>query len=438
MDGRVITPDLDWARSVSREQGLPTRCPFASSRRCPRYFESLSLLGEHGVTTKLPPDEDAALLARWSGSDLWPEVTEKAASVFGYPDKWSYANFCPEVAFDAFGYFAMGLFPYHDEIDQGLGINHWERQPQRPRWYTTWESVQPLHYTDCPLYSLIGRGDAMPAPSQRPDPGLVRKIAVLCKDHYTLQTIDDLFIFAGASPDNRGSIARGQGSQRMDRVYEWVAGLEEQVPDRVVSIIAGVAAQLASSEEVPESDREFLRHRSGTSAARGSAPVLPAQQPRIPDSVEALLEVVIRGIPKATHPWRFRRKGATEVQFGDEYDLQSLFHSLIAPWVSDIRAEEYTPSYAGSSARVDFLLAKHEIVVELKHVRDRRHAKKVGEELIVDIAHYASHPTCQSLWAVVYDPQGLLQNPDGLIEDLEGPRTDSRGTLQVRVWVLRP
>ncbi|MEP6534302.1 MAG: hypothetical protein ABJF23_03230 [Bryobacteraceae bacterium] len=58
------------------------------------------------------------------------------------------------------------------------------------------------------------------------------------------------------------------------------------------------------------------------------------------------------------------------------------------PWISDIRAEEFTPSYAGSSTRMDFLLPAHGLVIETKIIRDRPHAKHVGNELIIDIDHY--------------------------------------------------
>ena len=78
------------------------------------------------------------------------------------------------------------------------------------------------------------------------------------------------------------------------------------------------------------------------------------------------------------YPFRNRRKNKAAVQFSDEYDLQDLFHALLRPWVKDIRPEEYTPSYVGSSTRMDFLLREHKIVCELKFVRSASHAKKVG------------------------------------------------------------
>jgi REase_DpnII-MboI len=56
----------------------------------------------------------------------------------------------------------------------------------------------------------------------------------------------------------------------------------------------------------------------------------------------------------------------------DEYDLQYVFGALLALASDDVRPEEWTPSYAGGSARVDFLLKDENVVLELKRTRDGR------------------------------------------------------------------
>lgn len=152
-----------------------------------------------------------------------------------------------------------------------------------------------------------------------------------------------------------------------------------------------------------------------------------------PSKVEDLLLVLLRGLRRAMHPLTHRRKGAQHLTFTSEYDVQDLLHALLRPWVSDIRPEEYTPSYAGSSTRMDFLLPAHSVVIELKFVRDRAHAKHIGDELIIDIEHYQAHPKCESLWCVVYDPHYLLTNAEGLRSDLEGERTREDGKLTVKM-----
>lgn len=155
-----------------------------------------------------------------------------------------------------------------------------------------------------------------------------------------------------------------------------------------------------------------------------------------PQKVEELLEVIVRGLRRAMHPLTHRRKGAQYLSFGNEYDVQDLLHALLRPWVNDIRPEEFTPSYAGSSTRMDFLLPAYALVIETKIVRDRSHARRLGDELIIDTEHYRRHPSCEELWCVVYDPDHLLTNAEGLKADLQGTRSTPDGKVDVRVFVL--
>lgn len=101
-----------------------------------------------------------------------------------------------------------------------------------------------------------------------------------------------------------------------------------------------------------------------------------AQEQLQPSTIEELLQVLVRSLPRAMHPLSNRRKGAQTLSFDSEWDVQDLLHALLRPWVADIRPEEFTPSYAGTSTRIDFLLPKYSLVLELKYVRDRAHGKK--------------------------------------------------------------
>lgn len=163
---------------------------------------------------------------------------------------------------------------------------------------------------------------------------------------------------------------------------------------------------------------------------------VPPQQAQRPSDVEELLGVVVRGLRRAMHPLTHRRRGAQPLTFGNEYDVQDLLHALLRPWIGDIRPEEFTPSYAGSSTRMDFLLSAHSLVIETKIVRDRSHAKRIGDELIIDIEHYRKHQDCNTLWCVIYDRDHLITNAGGLKMDLEGPRKSKDGEVFVKVFVL--
>ena len=129
---------------------------------------------------------------------------------------------------------------------------------------------------------------------------------------------------------------------------------------------------------------------------------------------------------------RARHNGRATLDVADEYDVQDLLHSLLHLFFEDVRAEEYTPSYAGKAARMDFLLRNESIVVEAKMTRAGLGSKQIGEQLILDIAHYRAHPSCEMLVCLVYDPDGRVQNPRGLEADLSG----NRDGLSVRVYVV--
>ena len=188
----------------------------------------------------------------------------------------------------------------------------------------------------------------------------------------------------------------------------------------------------------------FRYFRGGRVLPNGEMPLSPgastqasplAAGPQKPTTLEELLQTLIRGLPRAMYPLTHRRKGGQSLSFESEYDIQDLLHSQLRPGVADIRPEEFTPSYAGSSTRMDFLLPAHKLVIETTRIRDRSHAVKVGDELIIDIEHYRRHPECDHLWCVGYNPLRLIPNPTRLVTDLEGHRSTSDGSVP-RVFVF--
>lgn len=151
-----IDPDLQWYTGISQRKGLRSRCPFASVHRCPRFYQSLSLLGEAG-STRIEPKEEQRLLRKWKQSDLWPTTREQETWIAGEPGNPAiYSNFCPEVAYDRFGLFALNLARYADDIDLEAAYARLGRIDARGNdWRWAWSSVAPMHYTECPLYSPL-------------------------------------------------------------------------------------------------------------------------------------------------------------------------------------------------------------------------------------------------------------------------------------------
>ncbi len=121
---------------------------------------------------------------------------------------------------------------------------------------------------------------------------------------------------------------------------------------------------------------------------------------------------------------RDRHDDRDTIDILDEYDVQDLFHALLHIHFEDIRPEEWVPSNAGKSTRVDFLLKQERIVIEIKKTRKGLSAKEVGSQLIEDIHRYKSHPDCDALICFVYDPEGRISNPRGLESDLNQSSED--------------
>lgn len=128
---------------------------------------------------------------------------------------------------------------------------------------------------------------------------------------------------------------------------------------------------------------------------------------------------------------RHRRANRAPLEFNDEYDVQYLFHALLLLNFDEVEPEEFSPSFAGASSRMDFLMKREQIVLEVKRTRKGLGAKEVGEELIVDCQRYKVHPDCKMLVCFVYDPEQLVANPRGVENDL----ATAGGELPVKVFI---
>lgn len=121
---------------------------------------------------------------------------------------------------------------------------------------------------------------------------------------------------------------------------------------------------------------------------------------------------------------RNRYNSRETLDINDEYDVQDLFNALLYIYFEDIRKEEWTPSYAGQCARMDFLIKDCDVVIEIKKTRKGLSDKEVGNQLIEDIERYKIHPNCSTLICFVYDPEGRISNPRGIENDLSKKHDD--------------
>ena len=118
-----------------------------------------------------------------------------------------------------------------------------------------------------------------------------------------------------------------------------------------------------------------------------------------------------------------RQRDRPPLDITDEYDVQDVLHAVLKLHFDDVRPEEWTPSYAGNSSRMDFLLKREQIVVEAKMTRKGLDQKEVANQLIQDKERYRTHPDCRALVCLVFDPGGLCNNPAALESDLSEPNT---------------
>ena len=99
----------------------------------------------------------------------------------------------------------------------------------------------------------------------------------------------------------------------------------------------------------------------------------------------ALVCQICRRFHRVVRQLRHRREDRPTLDVQDEYDVQDLLRSLLHLHFDDIRPEEWTPSYAGGSARMDFLLKDYGMVIEAKKTRSGLKPKDVGSQLIEDV-----------------------------------------------------
>lgn len=126
---------------------------------------------------------------------------------------------------------------------------------------------------------------------------------------------------------------------------------------------------------------------------------------------------------------RRRHDGRPTLEVTDEYDFQDLLHSLLLVTFDDVRVEEWTPSTAGATARMDLILKAHRIVIETKMMRKGLTDRKLTEELLVDLGLYPAHPDCGHLVMFIYDPDERIGNP-ATLHDIE-----KRGSVPVSVLI---
>ncbi len=100
----------------------------------------------------------------------------------------------------------------------------------------------------------------------------------------------------------------------------------------------------------------------------------------------------------------------TNNKFKNEPELQDYIYSVLRTLFSSVEFEDPTEKICGKSNRFDFVLKDHKIIIEIKYVRDKSHAKLIGEELGHDYLRYKQSPYGETIINYVYDPSNHIAN----------------------------
>jgi hypothetical protein len=214
--------------------------------------------------------------------------------------------------------------------------------------------------------------------------------------------------------------ALGEGNEGIGRVL--YAGR-----NTILDVNADTEADEAKTWKLRADLLDKLVERLKSNIADAAPPAPAVVKSAALEQVERLV-LRFHGIAKQL---RDRHDDRPTLDIKDEYDVQDLLHALLRLHFDDIREEEWTPSYAGASSRMDFLLKEEQLVIEVKMTRDGLGKRELGEQLIIDIARYRAHPDCKTLVCFVYDPLGRIPNPAGIENDLSGVRDG----LKVKVFI---
>jgi hypothetical protein len=144
------------------------------------------------------------------------------------------------------------------------------------------------------------------------------------------------------------------------------------------------------------------------------------------------LKLLLFNFHKVVMQLLVRHDHRNTIEIIDEYDVQDLIAVLLHIFFDDIRQEEYTPSYAGGESRIDFLLNDSNIALEIKKTRSTLTDKQIGDQLLVDISRYKSHPKVRKLICFIYDPDWIIRNRKALVNDL----IESGKVLQAEIFIV--
>ena len=160
---------------------------------------------------------------------------------------------------------------------------------------------------------------------------------------------------------------------------------------------------------------------------------IPKKDETISKAPLDILEQIARNFSIAVRQLKNRRDGKASFDISDEYDVQDIFKCFLYLFFDEVKKEDNVPDFAGSNSRIDFILPKEQIGIEIKKTRKGLDSKKIGEELIIDKARYKKHPDCKFLFCFVYDNEHQIKSAISLENELSEESNSDFG-MRVRIF----
>ena len=152
------SPNLAWYKKQGAKGKLSSRCPFASSKQCPRYFRTSWIFGKHAAIEPMSATESAEREQQLERSPIFSNDFQPQPALYvsdGKREVTGWQDCCPEVAFDAYGVFAVSG-SFMDKEDEKLQrVELKKAKVHESDWRWKFLRLMPAHFSDCREYSIL-------------------------------------------------------------------------------------------------------------------------------------------------------------------------------------------------------------------------------------------------------------------------------------------
>lgn len=151
----------------------------------------------------------------------------------------------------------------------------------------------------------------------------------------------------------------------------------------------------------------------------------------------ALFEVrkAFRSLTATVRSFNNREKNLDPWTIKCEDDVRDLLYVMLRPRVFDITTEVAVPSKAGTYKIVDLCSSAVSFLLEVKWIGRRGVWKKKIDEIYVDIQTYAKHPASRTIFFLIVDDVGDIQDPRQLEKELTSTQTVDGREIDIELFV---